>query len=747
MPDNAENLTLTGTLDLAGIGNGAGNVIVGNAGNNVLNGMGGIDRLEGGAGDDVYVDLNYNPYNSDQDQIIEQAGGGYDTLLLDAQSRWLPNNVEKLVLVDWSNTVRRISTNPFFGFQHAYRAYDAQSDDTRVWLGGNAQDNVIDATNEGRISEAVMRDRSSYFGGVVLDGGEGNDTMIGGAEDNFYVVDSLGDKVIETGGKESQDTIVSSRISVDLSGQAGIENIELLGSSEISATGDDNANTIRGSRNTARNVLAGKGGDDTYYVGLNDVVVETAGGGTDRVILDVNAMGQAAWRSSGKVFHLDDYANVENIAANGKLRGEGAAQGIHLVGTAGNNTISGSFQDDIVDGGDGDDVVEDQYAAIVPGDGPGYVPMDQDELKGDAGNDRLVSYAGLDKMDGGAGDDVLVGGDIYLFGRGDGNDTIESWTGKVSGGRTQTLRFKSDVSAQDVLLQREGEALKVSLRGSQDSITVRSFYGQTASASGVRRIEFADGTSWGYDTLVRRADPTTVNHAPVLASPLADVRAAVGTAFQMTVPSGTFTDPDAGDALGYRASLKGGGALPSWLRLDAGTGLFTGTPAATDAGTLDVVLTAFDTMGAEVSDQFTITVAGPNRAPVRNGYMDLQLISKNKEFHFTVPEGLFVDPDEGDVLTFSASVEDGPWPQWLRFDAATRTFSGIPPADVDRESYYMRVQATDRSGAWAISNFSLVLNQPPESRNTIDAQSFKRGSTWTYAVPAAPSSMKTGWKQ
>ncbi|ADX48579.1 Ig family protein [Paracidovorax avenae ATCC 19860] len=736
LPDNVENLTLTGTLDIAGIGNGVGNVIVGNAGNNVLNGMGGIDRLEGGAGDDVYVDLNYNPYNSDQDQIVEQAGGGYDTLLLDAQSRRLPDNVEKLVLVDWSNSVRRFSTNPFFGFQHSYRAYDAQSDDTRVWLGGNSQDNVIDATNEGRISQAMMRDRSSYFGGVVLDGGEGNDTMIGGAEDNFYVVDSLGDKVIETGGKESQDTIVSSRISVDLAGQTGIENIELLGSSEISATGDDNANTIRGSRNTARNVLAGKGGDDTYYVGLNDVVVETAGGGTDRVILDVTAMGQAAWRSSGKVFHLDDYANVENIAANGKLRGQDAAQGIHLVGNAGNNTISGSFQDDIVDGGDGDDVVEDQYAAIVPGDGPGYVPMDQDELKGGAGNDRLVSYAGLDTMDGGAGDDVLVGGDIYLFGRGDGNDTIESWTGSVNGGRTQTLRFKSGVGAQDVLLQRDGDALKVSLRGSQDSITVRSFYSQNASATGVRRIEFADGTAWGYDTLVRRADPTVVNHAPVLASPLPDVRAAAGTAFQMSVPAGTFTDPDANDALGYRASLKGGGALPSWLRFDAGTGLLSGTPAVTDAGTLDVVLTASDSMGAEVSDQFTITVASPNRAPVVNGYIPEQGATKNMPFRFTIPDGLFVDPDAGDHLTFSVSMSYGEWPAWLTFDAATRTFSGTPAAmDGGKDARFI-VRATDTAGGWNAAEFSLFVNQPPESRKTIAAQSFKQGSAWSYTVPA-----------
>ncbi|WP_230680963.1 putative Ig domain-containing protein [Paracidovorax cattleyae] len=753
LPGHVENLTLTGTLDIAGIGNAANNVIAGNSGNNVLDGGRGYDVLRGGAGDDIYVDAADGAWANFRDEFEENPGEGNDTLLLDTKTSGLPANIENLVLMDWTNNSRSVPLSSDLGFHGSYALYDNFSlDQTRVSLSGNGLDNTIDATNQGRINATLMKDRSEFFGGLILDGGGGSDTLIGGAEDDYYVLDSAGDKVVERGVDAAgnqlsvNDAIVSSTMSLDLHGIANVENIELLGSLELGATGDDKANVIRASKNTARNVLAGKGGDDTYYVGLNDVVVEEAAGGSDRVILDIMSMGQEALREYGKVFYLDDYANVENLAANGALRGSGATKGIHLVGNASNNIISGSFQNDIVEGGDGDDVVEDQYDAIRSSKADWAAGQDQDELKGGAGNDRLVSYAGLDTMDGGAGDDVFVGGDVYLFGRGDGNDTIESWTGRVSGGRTQTLRFKAGVSAQDVVLQRDGNALRVSLRGSQDGVTVRSFYSENASASGVRRIEFADGTVWGYDTLVRRADPTVVNHAPVLAAPLADVRAAIGTAFQMAVPSGTFTDPDASDALGYRASLKGGGALPSWLRLDAGTGLFTGTPAATDAGTLDVVLTAFDTMGAEASDQFTITVASPNRAPVRNGYMDLQLISKNKEFHFTVPEGLFVDPDEGDALTFSASVEDGPWPQWLRFDAATRTFSGIPPADVDRESYYMRVQATDRSGAWAISNFSLVLNQPPESRNTIDAQSFKRGSTWTYAVPAAPSSMKTGWK-
>jgi len=49
-----ENLTLTGTDALTGIGNTDNNIIIGNAGNNVLDGLSGTDILTGGAGADTF---------------------------------------------------------------------------------------------------------------------------------------------------------------------------------------------------------------------------------------------------------------------------------------------------------------------------------------------------------------------------------------------------------------------------------------------------------------------------------------------------------------------------------------------------------------------------------------------------------------------------------------------------------------------------------------------------------------------
>ena len=98
------------------------------------------------------------------------------------------------------------------------------------------------------------------------------------------------------------------------------------------------------------------------------------------------------------------------------------------------------------------------------------------------------------------------------------------------------------------------------------------------------------------------------NQAPVLNTPLSDQRASEGVAFAFQIPPGAFVDPDDGDTLTFSARLAGGAALPAWLRFDAKSATFQGTPDDGSAGSLTIEVTATDGFGATVSDKLILVV-------------------------------------------------------------------------------------------------------------------------------------------
>jgi hypothetical protein len=72
----------------------------------------------------------------------------------------------------------------------------------------------------------------------------------------------------------------------------------------------------------------------------------------------------------------------------------------------------------------------------------------------------------------------------------------------------------------------------------------------------------------------------------------------------------------------------------------------------------------------------------------------------------------FVDPDQGDVLTFSAHGEGSDvLPSWLHFDPETLGFSGTAPAG-DWTGSRIVVRATDFDGAWAEGQLLLERGAP-----------------------------------
>jgi len=235
-----------------------------------------------------------------------------------------------------------------------------------------------------------------------------------------------------------------------------------------------------------------------------------------------------------------------------------------------------------------------------------------------------------------------------------------------------------------------------------------------------------------------RLSVNNTNDAPEVGTPLSNQRAVQNEPFSFTLPAGSFRDVDTGDVLTYAATLENGDPLPAWLRFDAQTGTFSGTPANGDVGELRLVVTATDLAGASVSQTFALEVADVNDAPVIGNLLAAQAVNEDAAFVYALPNDAFVEPDVGDRLSYSATLANGdPLPAWLSFDAASATFSGTPGND-DVGELQIRVTATDLAGASAAQTLSLTVanvNDAPEVGVSLTNQTGRVGQAVSWQLP------------
>jgi phospholipase/lecithinase/hemolysin/cyclophilin family peptidyl-prolyl cis-trans isomerase/Ca2+-binding RTX toxin-like protein len=200
-----------------------------------------------------------------------------------------------------------------------------------------------------------------------------------------------------------------------------------------------------------------------------------------------------------------------------------------------------------------------------------------------------------------------------------------------------------------------------------------------------------------------------VNNAPTLINPIADQTTNEDQTFTFQIPSNTFTDIEAGDILTYSATLENGDALPSWLIFDGENQTFSGTPTNDNVGSLNVQVTATDKAGATVSDIFVVAVENVNDTPTLANPITDQTTNEDQTFNFQIPSNTFTDIDTDDVITYSATLENGDaLPSWLTFDATTQTFSGTPTND-NVGSLNVKVTATDKAEATVSDIFVVAV--------------------------------------
>ena len=254
--------------------------------------------------------------------------------------------------------------------------------------------------------------------------------MQGGNDADTYIVDSVFDRVDETGAAVGRDTVESS-VTYSLAAADGqvtgdVENLILRGRASIDATGNGLANLLQGTSGKNRltgqdgndtleggagaDTMEGGNGNDTYSINSKaDLIIETGNDALDLVVANMSVD-----------LHATPFRNIESVVLTGgaALNAIGTDMGNQLIGNAGANKLFG-------------------FGAL-------------DELRGGAGNDTLDGGAGDDIMAGGAGNDTYIvdsTDDIVIgeaTGRAGGFDTVHSSAKKYTmSGNVENLVLES----------------------------------------------------------------------------------------------------------------------------------------------------------------------------------------------------------------------------------------------------------------------------------------------------------------
>jgi Ca2+-binding RTX toxin-like protein len=436
------------------------------------------DIIDAQDGDDTITSTWANLQQND----TIKGGNGTDTLIITG------GTVNDLISIDTSNTTNQLDIpgTTVFGFER----FDLTSFTGTVsfdgttgndWVkGGTGNDDLGGGDGNDTLNGGAGADLlSGGDGNDYLNGGAGADLLGGGKGNDTYVVDNVGDVILEF-LNQGIDTVESS---ITWTLKANLENLTLQGTTAINGTGNNLNNIITG--NTGNNVLNGGAGADTmiggagndsYYVdNTADSITENLNEGTDIVFSSVT-------------YTLS--TNVENLTLQGTTAINGTGNDLNnsitgntvaniLIGGLGNDTLRGNAGADTMIGGFGNDsyYVDNTADSITENlnegtdivfstvtytlttnvenlmlQGTSTINGTGNELNnsitgntadnvltGGLGNDTLTGNAGADTLIGGFGNDSLYLGlndnavDNVNYVLGDATDTVYQFVRGVGG--------------------------------------------------------------------------------------------------------------------------------------------------------------------------------------------------------------------------------------------------------------------------------------------------------------------------
>ncbi|HVQ09732.1 MAG TPA: M10 family metallopeptidase C-terminal domain-containing protein [Allosphingosinicella sp.] len=380
---------------------GSGNdVLIGNAVANILDGGGGADDMSGGRDNDTYL------VDNGSDIVRELAGEGSDLVYTSASyALALGQEVETLSTRAHAGT----ETINLIGNEFAQTLY------------GNA-------------------------GANYLNGNGGADVMAGFAGDDLYVVDNIGDQVLDGFG-QGNDSIFTS-VSYVLSSNQEIETLSTqthAGTDDLFLTGNQYNNTLIGNAGDnilngvdGADVMIGLAGDDTYAIdNLGDLVIDGVDQGNDLVLtyLSHTLTNGNQIETLSTVFHEATTAiNLGGNDYNNKLIGNYGAN--YLNGNGGVDVMIGLYGDDLYVVDNAGDLVEEvanggadslySFASYALAAGQEVETISTAvqggtaaiNLTGNGYAQTVIGNYGANLLNGGGGNDVLYGlygADTFAF--------------------------------------------------------------------------------------------------------------------------------------------------------------------------------------------------------------------------------------------------------------------------------------------------------------------------------------------